>query len=314
MSEKKERKQKKTGLGLACWILAFLILIIVFLVKQDDIFASLKATNFFERMGGKTPEFVEKHEEKKKPQEKDAPVLEDTVITLNTKSESRPVLQPEKKTEIIETKEPEKEEKKAAGLAEKNSQTAKDLDEKKESAKSEKSEKATEDKKEAKNSAENTKTADLAKAKSDKSTVPTPVTNAKICFVEVFGDGTFARKIMTRKVVKNDSPLTNSINALISGPNQQEKSKGCMSLLPDGTRLLSATVHDGVAYLNFSEEFEFNRLGVVGLRAQLEQVVFTATQFSTVKSVQFMIEGDKKEYLGSEGVWIGTPLSQSAFN
>jgi spore germination protein GerM len=43
------------------------------------------------------------------------------------------------------------------------------------------------------------------------------------------------------------------------------------------------------------------------------QVVYTATAFSTVDSVQILIDGEKKEYLGSEGVWIGSPLARSSF-
>ena len=86
-----------------------------------------------------------------------------------------------------------------------------------------------------------------------------------------------------------------------------------MSLIPEGTRLLGASVKNGVATLNFSEEFEFNPVGVEGYIAQLTQLVFTATEFSTVKSVQFLIEGEKKDYLGSEGQWIGSPLARSSF-
>ena len=83
--------------------------------------------------------------------------------------------------------------------------------------------------------------------------------------------------------------------------------------MSDGTRLLGASVRNGVATLNFSSEFEFNRYGIEGLRGQLQQIVYTATAFQTVESVQFLIDGEKKEYLGSEGVWIGTPLRRSSF-
>ena len=86
-----------------------------------------------------------------------------------------------------------------------------------------------------------------------------------------------------------------------------------MSLIPEGTKLLGAKVQNGIAYLDFSENFEFNSYGVEGYNGQLMQIVYTATNFSTVKSVQFLIEGKKKEYLGSEGQWIGSPLSRSAF-
>ena len=53
--------KKKTGLTLACIILAFLVIFIIFLVKKDVILTNLKETRFFERVFGSTPEFVENH-------------------------------------------------------------------------------------------------------------------------------------------------------------------------------------------------------------------------------------------------------------
>ena len=46
------------------------------------------------------------------------------------------------------------------------------------------------------------------------------------------------------------------------------------------------------------------KMSVEGYVNQLMQIVYTATSFSTVNSVQFLIEGEKREYLGSEGQWI----------
>ena len=65
--------------------------------------------------------------------------------------------------------------------------------------------------------------------------------------------------------------------------------------------------------LNFNDEFEFNTIGVEGYLGQLMQIVYTATAFPTVDSVQILISGEKKDYLGSEGVWIGSPLARSSF-
>ena len=112
---------------------------------------------------------------------------------------------------------------------------------------------------------------------------------------------------------KTNSPLTTAINALLDGPVLEELNEDCMTLIPEESRLLSASVKDKVATLNFSEEFEFNRYGVEGYIGQLMQIVYTATTFPTVDSVQFLIEGQRKDYIGSEGVWIGSPLSQSSF-
>ena len=41
--------KKKTGLTLACIILAVLVIFIIFLVKKDSIITNLKETRFFER-------------------------------------------------------------------------------------------------------------------------------------------------------------------------------------------------------------------------------------------------------------------------
>lgn len=152
--------------------------------------------------------------------------------------------------------------------------------------------------------------------KEEKKETPKAVSQAEyqLCFVTIDGDGSVGRKIIKRSVPKSDSPLTYSINLLLQGPDTTKAAeKNCMTLIPDGTKLLSAKVSDGVAYLNFNENFEFNSYGVEGYIHQLEQIVYTATVFSTVKSVQFLIEGEKRDYLGSEGQWIGSPLSRNSF-
>jgi len=141
---------------------------------------------------------------------------------------------------------------------------------------------------------------------------PSNIIAAKICFVAIDSDGPVIRKEVGRSVAK-DSPLTNSIISLLNGPASSESAAGCRTLIPAGTRLYSASVKNGVATLDFSEEFEFNPYGVEGYLGQVMQVVYTATNFSTVDSVQILIEGQKKGYLGSEGVWIGSPLSRSSF-
>lgn len=142
---------------------------------------------------------------------------------------------------------------------------------------------------------------------------PVPTRTAKLFFVNIDSDGSVIRKEVSREIARNDSPLSETLNILFKGPTVAESKKGLRSLIPAGTRLLSATVKDGVAILNLSEEFQFNQYGIEGYLGQLAQIVFTATSFSTVKSVQFLIAGQKKEYLGAEGVWIGTPLSRDKF-
>lgn len=279
----KRKNKKKNGslLTLACSLLALLVVLIVFLTQKNTIFTNLKETSFFDKTIGTTPEFVKNHEVEKKEQKSETVELKDSAVTIKIESENSSI--PEEK--LAEPKEETK-----------TLQEEKTIEsEKTESVKSEN--KKSEEKKEVKPQPKKAATTQL-----------------QLCFVEIDGDGSVTRKIVKRSVPKNNSPLTVAINELLKGPSVSSSSeKNCMSLIPKGTKLLSAKVTDGVAYLNFNDNFDINPYGVEGYVNQLMQIVYTATSFSTVNSVQFLIEGEKREYLGSEGQWIGTPLSRGSF-
>ncbi len=136
---------------------------------------------------------------------------------------------------------------------------------------------------------------------------------SRVYFVDVHGEGTIVLKSLIRTVSYVNSPLTETINVLLKGLTPAELNKELLSLIPEGTKLLSAVVKDGTAYLNFNEPFRFNSFGIEGYNAQLRQVIFTATEFPTVKNVQFLIEGEIHNYLGPEGVYIGEPLGRNSF-
>lgn len=133
-------------------------------------------------------------------------------------------------------------------------------------------------------------------------------------FVLVNGDGQINLAPSRREVPLSASPLTAALKALLDGPSPEELSRGYLSLIPEGTRLLSTKVQNSTAYLSFSDEFQFNTLGMEGYTAQLKQVVYTATEFSTVKQVQILIEGKEREYLGSEAIPINRPLDRSSLD
>ena len=142
---------------------------------------------------------------------------------------------------------------------------------------------------------------------------PAAVRKAVIYWVRVDADGKLIPKSATRLLPKSDAPMSDALEALFAAPTVDELKQGVRTLIPPDTKLRSAWVKDGIAFINVSEEFQFNQYGIDGALAQLLQVVFTATEFSTVKSVQFLIEGQKKDYLGAEGAWIGSPLSRTSF-
>ena len=128
-------------------------------------------------------------------------------------------------------------------------------------------------------------------------------------FIHVDRGGSILREKVSRGIPVSDSPMTDTIEAVIAGPNSKEKSDGLISLVPPNTRILSATVRGDTAYISFSEDFQYNTYGVEGYAAQLRQIVFTVTEFPNVKNVQILIEGRRVDYLG-EGIWIGSPLNR----
>ncbi|MDR2247399.1 MAG: GerMN domain-containing protein [Treponema sp.] len=129
--------------------------------------------------------------------------------------------------------------------------------------------------------------------------------------VQVDPDGTILRTRVTRDLPVTGSPLTDTLNVLLQGPSDEENSRGLISLIPRGTRVLSAAVRSSTAYINFNENFLFNEYGVEGYAGQLRQIVWTVTEFSNVKDVQILIEGRRMDYLG-ESIWIGSPIGRES--
>ena len=131
-------------------------------------------------------------------------------------------------------------------------------------------------------------------------------------FIRIGSDGSAVRVRAERRLPATDSPLRDVIQAVIAGPNAEETQSGLISLIPAGTKLLSVTIRGDTAYINFSEDFQYNTHGTEGYNGQLRQIVFTATEFPNVRDVQILIEGSRIDYLG-ESTWIGSPLSREMF-
>ncbi len=134
-----------------------------------------------------------------------------------------------------------------------------------------------------------------------------------IYFIRVTDEGQIYPERVERRVRFTDSPMTATLRELMRGPTLEELNSGYLNLIPDEAELISAWVRDGTAYLNFSESFQFNTMGVEGLVAQLKQVVYSTTEFPTVERVQILIEGERTRYLGAAGVYVEEPLQRESF-
>ncbi len=276
MAQRKSKKKKTSHTGIIFWIAFAIIIIICFLVAKGKIASVLKETNFFNEVVGTEPAVITE--------------LVNTHATDNSSSSNKT------NDPIIQLQLPEEIEQDESELVERSEII-------------EKSEKNTDKPK----SQEKTQTSTQKQQEKEQPVVTVQKMKLNLCYVMIDSDGSVIRKEVIKEVPKNDSPLTTAINTLLTGPSADEAEKGYMSLIPEGTKLLGARVANKTATLNFSESFSFNRYGVQGYLGQLMQIVYTATSFSTIDNVQFLIEGQKLEYLGGEGVWIGSPLSRISF-
>ncbi len=136
---------------------------------------------------------------------------------------------------------------------------------------------------------------------------------SRLFFISVTGDGKITMKGVIRPVEYTDAPLTATLEALLQGPTTAEVNQGLMSLISPQTRLRTVYIKGDTAYVDFNEAFRFNSLGKEGLIAELTQVVYTATEFPTVKRVQILVEGEISKHLGPEGVVIDKPLGRDSF-
>lgn len=274
MAKKTKKTNKNTKLAIFFWLIFAAIIVIAFFIARNRIQEVLDETDFFNEMLGDKKETIIDIVQTQKP--------ETVIEIIPSDSEQK---------NTIDIKKIASEETKVETIT---PLISKPTDQKEENLSLSQSEKKESPKQETK----------LAQ---------TATTDILLCFVAIDSDGTVVRKELTRTVEKTSTPLTASLKALLAGPSLSEMEKGTMSLIPEGTKLLSASITDKVAYLSFSDEFNINKYGVEGYIGQLMQIVYTATAFSTIDSVQFLVNGQKQNYLGGEGVWIGTPLPRSSF-
>ena len=105
---------------------------------------------------------------------------------------------------------------------------------------------------------------------------------------------------------------TAAMESLLAGPNTQEQAAAVGSQIPAGTQLLGLTVDRGVATVDLTSEFESGG-GSASMNMRIAQVVYTLTQFPTVKGVLFQLDGQSVDVLGGEGVIVDQPVTRKSY-
>lgn len=116
-----------------------------------------------------------------------------------------------------------------------------------------------------------------------------------------------------RVVPETRAVATAAITALLEGPSPHEVATGPItSAIPDGSQLNGVSIEDGVATVDLSSEYESGG-GSHSVFVRLAQVVYTLTQFPTVDSVVFRIEGQIVTVFSAEGVVLDGPVGRDDF-
>lgn len=101
-----------------------------------------------------------------------------------------------------------------------------------------------------------------------------------------------------------------AMTELLRGPAADEAAAGASTSIPAGTRLLGLRIADRVAEVDLSGEFASGG-GSSSMLSRVAQVVYTLTGFPTVGSVRFLIDGERVDSIGGEGVIVDPPLSRA---
>ncbi len=98
---------------------------------------------------------------------------------------------------------------------------------------------------------------------------------------------------------------TAALESLLEGPDSFEEGYGLRTEIPDGTQLLGLEIDGSIARVDLTSEFESGG-GTASMQARVAQVVYTLTQFPTVKGVLFSLDGVQTCVLN----WCDKPLTR----
>ncbi len=118
--------------------------------------------------------------------------------------------------------------------------------------------------------------------------------------------------MVKRDVASTPRIGTAAMESLLAGPEPREQAAAVGSQIPAGTQLLGLSVEGGVATVDLTSEFESGG-GSASMNMRIAQVVYTLTQFPTVKGVLFELDGQHVDVLGGEGVVVDEPVTRKDY-
>jgi germination protein M len=118
-------------------------------------------------------------------------------------------------------------------------------------------------------------------------------------------------------VVHRQVPATTAVAAaamreLLKGPTPQERELGFGTAIPAGTALNGVAIESGLATVDLSRQYASGG-GSLSMFTRLAEVVFTLTQFPTVKGVNFELDGTPVTVFSSEGIGLDHPQTRKDY-
>lgn len=105
---------------------------------------------------------------------------------------------------------------------------------------------------------------------------------------------------------------TAAMRALLDGPTATERTAGLTTTIPSATELNAVTISGGTADVDLTAAYGSGG-GTLSMSARLMQVVFTLTQFPTVRQVTFRLDGKPITALGGEGIMVDKPQTRAQY-
>jgi germination protein M len=103
-----------------------------------------------------------------------------------------------------------------------------------------------------------------------------------------------------------------AVRALLDGPTPAERRAGMSTSIPAATGLHTLSLRNGLATIDLTAAFAEDE-GSVSAYTRLAQVVHTLTQFRTVRTVVFQLDGKPVTAFGGEGIVLDHPQTRADY-
>jgi hypothetical protein len=126
----------------------------------------------------------------------------------------------------------------------------------------------------------------------------------------VRGEHLFA---VTRIGPETEGVGAEAVRLLLEGPTEAESAAGVSTVIPAGTRFLGLDIDGVTATVDLTSEYESGG-GSASMFGRLAQVVYTLTEFDTVRDVRFMLDGERVDVFSGEGIVLEEPVGRRNYS